>query len=62
MSSSTLNNYVDPTREANVRTMIGILLKEMPTYVSYAAKVSPEYPYQRMLLRGLMNLRPPDAA
>jgi O-acetyl-ADP-ribose deacetylase (regulator of RNase III) len=49
---------MDSTREANVRTLIHILLKEMPEFVSYAAKVSPEYPYQRMLLRGLMNLRP----
>lgn len=49
---------MDPVREKNVRTMINLLLKEMPEFLSYASQVSSEYPYQRMLLRGLMNLRP----
>jgi O-acetyl-ADP-ribose deacetylase (regulator of RNase III) len=47
------------THEEMVLTMIGMLLKEMPQYRSYARNVPSEYKYQRMLLRGLMNLRPP---
>ena len=59
MNSLTSSNPVDKTRENDVQTLIHLLLKEMPEFVSYAAKVPPEYPYQRMLLRGLMNLRSP---
>src|SRR5574344_1183313 len=58
MSSLRSSSSVDPVREKNVRTMINLLLKEMPEFLSYASQVSSEYPYQRMLLRGLMNLRP----
>lgn len=59
MSSSPSSEPVDQTRVNDVQTLIHILLKEMPEFVSYAAKVPSEYPYQRMLLRGLMNLRSP---
>src|SRR5574344_2343356 len=58
MNSSPSNNPVDPVRVGAVKQMIGILLKEMPEFRAYANQVAPEYPYQRMLLRGLMNLRP----
>jgi O-acetyl-ADP-ribose deacetylase (regulator of RNase III) len=58
MNSFPSSNALDPVRAESVHKMIGILLKEMPEFHSYAAQVSSEYPYQRMLLRGLMNLRP----
>lgn len=50
---------MDFQRERNVQRMIDILLKEMPQFRSYAAKVPQGYVYQRNLLRGLMNLRNP---
>jgi O-acetyl-ADP-ribose deacetylase (regulator of RNase III) len=45
--------------EEMVKRMIAILLKEEPGHSFYAANTPKEYKYQRMVLRGLMNLRDP---
>lgn len=45
--------------EGDVRKMIEILLSEDPEHSFYAVNTPKEYKYQRLVLRGLMNLRGP---
>jgi O-acetyl-ADP-ribose deacetylase (regulator of RNase III) len=50
---------VSMSHEEMVKRMIEILLKEEPEHSFYASNTPKEYKYQRMVLRGLMNLRDP---
>jgi O-acetyl-ADP-ribose deacetylase (regulator of RNase III) len=50
---------VNMSHEEMVKRMIEILLKEEPEHSFYASNTPKEYKYQRMVLRGLMNLRDP---
>jgi hypothetical protein len=47
------------SHEEMVKMMIAILLSEEPEHSFYATNTPKEYKYQRMVLRGLMNLRDP---
>lgn len=47
------------TRKEQIRFLTGRLLKEMPQYREQAAQFPPDEAAQRLLLRSLMNVRPP---
>lgn len=52
---------MNQSRFDEVKTLIKMLLDEMPKFSDWASKIPDDYVSQRTLLRGLMNLRKPGS-